>query len=80
MITQIPIGCKLDADILAALKAEASASGKKANRIINDAIVMYLHWVDMCRRINCGSAPNIDINAFYQEHKVIYKYYCNLQL
>lgn len=80
MITQIPIGCKLDADILAALKAEAAASGRKANRIINDAVVMYIHWADICRHIQCGSAANIEINGYYQEHKNVYKNYYTLQL
>jgi hypothetical protein len=69
MITQQAIGCKLDCDILAALKAEAAASGRKSNRIINDAITLYVNWVDMCRRIGCGSAPNLEINSFYQEHR-----------
>lgn len=80
MITQTAIGCKLDCDILAALKAEASASGRKSNRIINDALVLYIHWADMCRRIQCNSAPNIEINAFYQEHRNAYKNYYKLQL
>lgn len=70
MITQTAIGCKLDCDILEDLKTEAAISGKKCNRIINDAIVIYIHWADMCRRIGCGSAPNIEINAFYQEHRI----------
>ena len=80
MITQQAIGCKLDHDILAALKAEAAASGKKSNRIINDALIIYIHWVDMCRHIQCGSAPNIEINTFYQEHKEVLRMYYNLQL
>ena len=70
MITQTAIGCKIDCDILEELKTEAAISGKKCNRIINDAIVIYIRWVDMCRRLECGSAPNIEINAFYQEHKI----------
>lgn len=75
MITQQSIGCKLDCDILAALKAESAVSGKKSNRIINDAVVMYIHWADMCRNIQCGSAANIEINAYYQQHKNIYRQY-----
>lgn len=80
MITQQAICCKIDCDILAALKAEAAASGKKSNRIINDAIVMYIHWADMCRHIQCGSAPNIEINEYYQEHKDTYRQYFSPQL
>lgn len=80
MITQKAIGCKIDSDILAALKEEAAVSDKKSNRIINDALIMYLHWADMCRRIGCGSAPNIEINTYYQEHKNIYRQYYPLQL
>lgn len=80
MITQTAIGCKLDCDILAALKAEASASGKKPNRIINDALVIYLQWADMCRHIQCGSAPNIEINAFYQDYKNAYQSYYRCHL
>lgn len=80
MITQQAIGCKIDCDILAALKAEAAASGKKSNRIINDAIVIYIHWVDMCRRIQCGSAPNLEINGYYQDHKDVLRMYYNIQL
>lgn len=80
MITQTAIGCKLDCDILAALKAEAAASGKKTNRIINDAIVMYIHWADMCRHIQRSSAPNIEVNMYYQEHRDAYKSYYRLHL
>lgn len=74
MITQTAIGCKLDCDTLEELKTEAATSGKKCNRIINDAITLYVHWADMCRRIGCGSAPNIEINSFYQEHKYKWRY------
>lgn len=70
MITQKAICCKIDYGILEELKTEAAISGQKCNHIINDAIVIYIHWADMCRRIGCGSSPNIEINAFYQEHKI----------
>lgn len=69
MITQQAISCKIDCDILAALRAEVAASGKKSNRIINDAINLYIDWVDTCRHIQLSGAPNLEINAFYQEHR-----------
>ena len=71
MINQKAISCKIDYCVYDALTQEAHVSGRKANRIIIDAIVMYVRWADMCRRIQCGSAPNIEINEFYQTYKTI---------
>lgn len=71
MITQKAMSLKVDNCVYDALKEEAHVSGRKTNRIIIDAIVMYVRWADMCRRIQCGSAPNIEINEYYQTHKTI---------
>lgn len=79
MITQQAIGCKLDIDVLDALKVEASESGHKVNRIINDALIMYLDWVDICHNIQSGSAPNIEINIYYNKYKNVQKNYYKLQ-
>lgn len=62
---------KVDNCVYDALKKEAHVSGRKTNRIIIDAIVMYVRWADMCRRIQCGSAPNLEINEYYQTYKTI---------
>lgn len=80
MITQTAIGCKLDCDVLDAVRTEAALSGHKVNRIINDALVMYLHWVNACRQIQRGSSPNIEFNVYYTLYKDVYQQYYKLQL
>lgn len=72
MITQKSISCKLDNYTYESLKEESHVSGRKVNRIINNAIILYIRWVDMCRRIQCGSAPNLEINEFYQMHRYLF--------
>ncbi len=72
MTNQKPMSCKIDNWAYESLKEEAHISGHKANRIINNAIVLYVQWVDMCRRIKCGSAPNLEINEFYQNNRYTY--------
>lgn len=76
MITQKPISARLDYNVMDALDKEVHISGHKRNRILHDALVMYIHWVDMCRRISMGSAPNLEINDYYQRYKnVSYDYF-----
>lgn len=78
MITQQAISARLDYDVLKALDKEAFVSSHKRNRIIHDALVMYIQWVDMCRRIDTGSAPNIEINDYYKTFRRVAKNYDKL--
>lgn len=71
MINQKAMSCKIDNCVYDALKDESHVSGRKVNRIIVDAIVMYVRWADMCRRIQCGSAANLEINEYYQTHRFV---------
>lgn len=69
MITQQAISARIDYDVLKALDQEAFVSCHKRNRIIHDSLIMYIQWADMCRRIDAGSAPNIEINDYYQSFR-----------
>lgn len=80
MVTQKAISVRIDYGILKALEQEQMASCHNRNRIIHDALVMYLEWVDMCRRINCGSSPNIEINNYYQSYRDASVKYCRLHI
>lgn len=80
MVTQKAISVRIYYDVLNTLELEQKASCHKRNRIINDALVMYLEWVDMCRRINCGSSPNIEINNYYQSYRDVLEKYCRLYI
>lgn len=80
MITQHAIGCKLDTDVLEALRIEAAMSGHKVNRIINDALVMYLHWANSCRQIQRGTSPNMELNVYYTLYKDVCRKTNKLQL
>lgn len=79
MVTQKAISVRIDYGVLKSIEQEVSASSHNRNRIIHDALVMYLQWADMCRRINSGSSPNLEINDFYQSYKDVTKRYFRLQ-
>lgn len=49
MITQTPISLKIDSAVLERLNQEAKDSWKSRNRLINDAVVMYLELRDAQR-------------------------------
>lgn len=49
MVTQIPISVKMDAVVLEQLDLEVSVSGVKRNRIINDAVRVYINLLDAKR-------------------------------
>ncbi len=80
MITQKPISVRIDYGVLEAIEKEQEISCHNRNRIIHDALIMYLQWRDMCRRINCGSSPNIEMNIYYQEYKDVASRYCKLHI
>lgn len=53
MITQKAISAKLEHEVLEELERESFTSGKKKNRIINDAIRMYVDMQDLKRYLAC---------------------------
>lgn len=53
MITQKAISAKIEHGVLEELERESFASGKKKNRIINDAIMMYVEFQDLRRYLAC---------------------------
>lgn len=80
MITQKAISARIDYDVLKALEQEQKVSSYTRNRIINDALILYLQWADMCRRINCGSSPNLEINDYFQRFRDVTNRYYRLQI
>lgn len=50
MVNQIAISAKIDSWIIDELDREIAASGKKRNRIINDALRIYFKYQDARRR------------------------------
>lgn len=59
MITQKAISAKIEHGVLEELERESFMSGKKKNRIINDAIRMYIDMQDFKRYLGCvvGKGP-----------------------
>lgn len=55
MINQIPISVKIDAHIWKELEQEVSLGYKNRNRIINDAIRIYVEFQDLRRKIKCSA-------------------------
>lgn len=49
MITQKPISLKIDTAVLEKLDEEASTTWKSRNRLINEAVEMYLELIDAQR-------------------------------
>lgn len=80
MVTQKAISVRIDYSVLEAIDKEQETSCHKRNRIIHDALIMYLEWVDMCRRINCGSSANLEINNYYQSYRDVLKRYSRLPM
>ena len=73
MVTQKAISVRIDYGVLKTIEQEQNVSGHNRNRIIHDALIMYIQWADMCRRIHCGSSPNLEINNYYQGYKDVTK-------
>lgn len=80
MVTQKAISIRLDYGVLKAINQEQMISCHNRNRIIHDALIMYLQWADMCRRIDCGSSPNLEINNYYQSYRDVAKRYSRLYI
>ena len=53
MINQKSISAKIEHRVLEELERESFTSGKKKNRIINDAIRMYIDMQDLIRYLDC---------------------------
>lgn len=53
MITQKLISYKIDTKLLEELDKEVSIGWKSRNALINEAVRMFLHVKDECRRIKC---------------------------
>lgn len=79
MVTQKAISVRIDYGVLKAIEKEHYTSGHNRNRIIHDALILYLQWADMCRRINCGSSPNLEINDYFQRFRDVTNRYRRLQ-
>lgn len=54
MIGQKAISAKLDNEVLRLIDAEASVSGRKRNRLLNDAVLHYSKYLDDERRRKAG--------------------------
>lgn len=55
MVNQIAISVKLDSGLLDELEKEVTTSGKRRNRIINEAIALYVKYQDARRADRCCS-------------------------
>lgn len=55
MVSQKLMSLKIDPWVLHELEKEVAASGKKRNRIINDAIALYVKYQDARRYDRCCS-------------------------
>lgn len=68
MVSQKPISLKLDPWVLHELEMEVAASGKKRNRIINEAIALYVKYQDARRYDRCcnheGNKPDRRVLEF----------------
>lgn len=80
MVTQTPISFKIATDSLKELDKEAYIQASPRNRIINEAIVIYLELVDLNRAIRARCSPDYIEECFVKlrdhyntEH--IYWYY-----
>lgn len=52
MVTQIPISVRMDMSTLEELDLEASLGKTKRNRLINEAVRMYMDYMDTVRAVN----------------------------
>lgn len=68
MVNQIAISAKIDCWIIEELEKEIAASGKKRNRIINDALRLYFKYQDARRADRCcrhdGNQPDCRVLEF----------------
>lgn len=53
MVTQKPICLKIDTELLEQLDEEVRLGYRTRNRVINQAIALYLEVLDMNRRVIC---------------------------
>lgn len=62
MVNQILISLKIDSRVLQELEKEVAVSGKRRNRIINEAIALYIKYQDARRADRCcrheGNKPD----------------------
>lgn len=52
MVTQIPISVRMDISTLEELDLEAALGKTKRNRLINEAVRMYMDYMDTVRAVN----------------------------
>jgi len=60
MIVQKAISAKLDLEALQLLDEEASRSGRKRNRLLNDAVRHYVSFLDEARRREADDRQGVD--------------------
>ena len=65
MVNQKAISAKIEHGVLEELERESFASGKKKNRIINDAIRMYVEFQDLNRYLACIMSESQRFNMTY---------------
>lgn len=58
MVTQTPIAVKIAIQTLEALDSEVSAQARPRNRIINEALIIYLELVKLNRAIASNDSPD----------------------
>lgn len=71
MITQKAISAKIEYGVFEELERESFTSGKKKNRIINDAIRMYVDMQDLKRYLACVKT---DSKRFHMTYRILEKY------
>lgn len=71
MITQKAISAKIEHGVLEELERESFTSGKKKNRIINDAIRLYVDMQDLKRYLACVMS---DSKRFRMTHTILEKH------
>lgn len=68
MVNQTAISLKIDSWVLQELDKEVAASGKRRNRIINEAIALYIKYQDARRYDRCcrheGNQPDRRVLEF----------------
>lgn len=68
MVNQTLISLKIDSWVLKELEKEVAASGKRRNRIINEAIALYIKYQDARRYDRCcrheGNQPDRRVLEF----------------
>ena len=66
MVNQKAISAKIEYGVLEQLERESFTSGRKKNRIINDALKMYIDLQDLKRYLGCIKTESQRFNMTYR--------------